>query len=213
MGERRQQRLDLRAHAAREYRGMTRGAHRDEDRRPVDDGGENEGRELRLIDDVHGYVVRLCCLGHRAVHRRIIRRSDDRDGTAEMRRSEGGGDVAQLPARRLRGELQVQGRGDDAHPCTGFPQGAHLAKRDGSATHHHRGLVLQAQEDGQIVHGSVRPAHAGTASAVPRAGTGEAAGCSPHSRDPARSHHQRPARRLSPGCMARVHGEQPMLGN
>ncbi len=51
----------------------------------------------------------------------------------------------------------------------------------------------------------------------PQAWTAAAAwrtlGCRPHSRDSGCSHHQRPARRFSPGWIARVQGEQPMLGN
>ena len=183
---------------------MARGAHGNEDGRTIDDGRKYEGRERRIIDHVHRYAALLRRLRYRGVDCDVVRCGDHCDRIAEARRRERRGDVAQLPARCHGGELRVQQRGDDRHPRTGLQKRAHLAQGNDSPADNHDRLLLQAQEDGQIVHAAPRAAHAGAGSAAAEAaatGTGAEGniGCRPHSRDSARSHHQRPARRLSPG--------------
>ena len=66
-------------------------------------------------------------------------------------------------------------------------------------------VAYRGFEEGDITHD--------TASSVStRTTTSSGRRCNPHSLCSGCSHHQRPARRSSPGSIARVHGAQPILG-
>jgi len=113
--------------------------------------------------------------------------------------------MAQAPEPDLRLQLLQELRRDHRDVRAGPGQPLSLARGDAPAANHHRRLGAESQENRQIIHGRCPWAQAGSA--------GERIlGCRPHSRDSGCSHHQRPARRLSPGWVARVQGEQPMLG-
>ena len=72
------------------------GAHRDDERRAIDDRRKDEGRELGIVDDVDRDAARAGRRGDGRVHRALIGGRDHRDGTFEELRGEGGGAVREV---------------------------------------------------------------------------------------------------------------------
>src|SRR5216110_1399152 len=169
------QRLDLLAHAPREHRRMSARAHRDDDRRAIDDRRKDEGRELGVIDDVdrHAPLARAGC--DACVRGAIRGGGDDGDGSREMLGRELFGNLPQLAACGLLRELRVHARRHDGHAGARPAQPRRLAQRNRPAAHHHDGMAIEAQEDRQVIHGGGRRAQAGRAA-------GGTLGCRPHSR-------------------------------
>ena len=126
-----QQGFDQLAQAAREHRRRSAGADRDHHLAAIDDGGEDEGRELRPVDDIDRDALR----GARA--RRFVRSS------ASPAARNDGGDVAQVgwqriadidlepaaPGKRQHLFRNVGDRGKPAHMRAGGAQQAQLAER------------------------------------------------------------------------------------
>ena len=171
---------------------MPGGAHRDDDRGAIDDSRKDEGRQFGVIHDVDRHAPRARGRGDPLVDGALACRGHHRDGVREVSRGERGGDVPELASSGLLLELGMHAGRHHGHAGTGPPEPRHLAHRNLPAAHHHDGAGVEAQEHRQIVHVRGRGAQAGMAA-------GDTLGCSPHSRDSGCSHHQRPARRLSPG--------------
>src|SRR6185437_1446350 len=77
-------RFDALPDPAREHRGFSGGTDRDDDRRAVDDGREDEGRKRSVVDDIDGHAALAGGLGDRSVDIRKAGCRDRDGGTVEM---------------------------------------------------------------------------------------------------------------------------------
>ncbi len=125
-----QQGLDQLAQAPRQNRRGAAGADRDHDLAAIDDGGKDEGRELRPVHDIDGDAPTARPSCHLGVER-LARRRNDRNGVAQIGSQRIAGADFEPAAS---GERQLLFRhvglaGEPAHMRAGCTQEAQLAER------------------------------------------------------------------------------------
>ncbi len=138
------------------------GAHSNDDRRPIDDRGEDERGQVGVVDDVDRNATFARRAGHGRVDFPVARRGDDEFHAIEVGRIEPRGDVLNLAGLRAAGQLVEQLRRHEQQPCAGPKEQLNLARRDVPAADDQGRPAAQLQEYRQMIH-AVPAAQAWTA--------------------------------------------------
>ncbi len=149
---RRQQRLDLLAYRARQHRGVAGGADRDNKRGAIDDGGEDEGRELRIIHDVHRDAARARRHRDRSVDHCIIGGGHCSHRRLKMRRAKRRRFVGQFGIDGVARKVCMQLRRHHTHARAGLEQPLCLAQGDLAPADDDDVPGLHTQKYRQVVH-------------------------------------------------------------
>ena len=147
------QRLEARAQQAREHRRGAAARDRDGERRPLDDRGQDEGAERRLVDDVHRDAPRRGRPRPRPRSRpgRRSRRSPRRSlrrRRAEKRRAR----CEIRPADRCSANAARELRCHHRRRALWIAPGGNFSRGHVAAAHDEAGLVADVEEDGQVFH-------------------------------------------------------------
>gem|GEM_PF-3377343 len=149
---RRDEALQARAQQPRQHRRGAAAGHGHDERRALDDGGQDERAQRGLVYHVHRDAPRPGSSGNRAVHGIIVGGSDRHRDPVQVLVPETRCAVRDAGRREIGVEGRAQFRREHRHPRAGTQQQRALARGHLAAAHHQAGLSAHIEKDRQKVH-------------------------------------------------------------